>query len=93
MGEAAGRHTGTELVLDGLAMVVGRRCPARGLVNRSDAGGQYASHRCQRVVERHGMVPSMGRRGDCRDNAMAESSLWLVKTELVGRRPWAANAA
>ena len=81
-----------ELALDALAMAIARRRPAPGLVHHSDRGSQYASRRYQKELERHGIVPSMSRKGDCWDNAVAESFLGTFKTELIHQRPWATRA-
>ena len=89
VGWAADGHMRTELVLNALTMAISRRRPAPGLVHHSDRGSQYASHRYQQELERHGMVPSMSRKGNCWDNAVAESFFGTIKTELIDRRPWA----
>jgi len=56
-------------------------------------GGQYASGDYQRVLAQHGIVCSMSRRGDCWDNAVAESFFATVKVELVHDAAWATRAA
>ena len=73
VGWAADSHMRTELVLDALAMALARRRPGVGLVHHSDRGSQYASKRYQDELERHGIIASMSRKGDCWDNAVAES--------------------
>ena len=88
VGWAADEHMRTELVLDALGMAIARRRPAPGLVHHSDRGSQYASHRYREELERHGLVASMSRKGDCWDNAVAESFFGTIKTELLDRRPW-----
>jgi putative transposase len=92
VGWAADGHMRTELVLNALAMAIARRRPAPGLVHHSDRGSQYASHRYQQELARHGMVPSMSRKGNCWDNAVAESFFGSIKTELIHTRPWATRA-
>ena len=72
----------TELPLAALHLALGRRQPPRGLVHHSDRGVQYASGEYQRVLARHGLVPSMSRRGDCWDNAVVESFFSTLKQEL-----------
>lgn len=74
------------LVLDALDMAVGRRNPGRGLIHHSDRGSQYASYDYQRVLKEHGMHCSMSRKGDCWDNAVAESFFGSLKTERVRRK-------
>jgi transposase InsO family protein len=74
------------LVLDALAMAVGRRNPGLGLIHHSDRGSQYASNDYQKVLAKHGMLCSMSRKGDCWDNAVAESFFSTLKTERVHHR-------
>jgi putative transposase len=78
----------TDLALAALQMAVRRRQPAAGLVHHSDRGVQYASARYQAVLAAHQITPSMSRRGDCWDNAVAESFFSTLKQELPARR-WA----
>ena len=54
---------------------------------------QYASDDYQRTLAQHGIVCSMSRRGDCWDNAVAESFLTTLKVELVHNAAWATRAA
>jgi len=72
-----------QLVLDALAMAVGLRRPGAGLIHHSDRGVQYACGDFQQLLKRHGMVPSMSRKGDPYDNAVAESFFRTLKVELV----------
>ena len=62
-----------QLVLDALNMAVGLRRPGPELIHHSDRGVQYACGDFQKLLKRHGMVPSMSRKGDPYDNAVAES--------------------
>ena len=73
----------SRLVVDALEMAVSRRLPGEGLVTHSDRGSQYASDHYQRLLERHGIICSMSRRGDCWDNAPMESFFATLKKELV----------
>ena len=60
----------------------------RGIIAHSDQGVQYASDLYQQTLQRHGLVPSMSRRGHCTDNAHMESFWATLKTELLaGRSP------
>jgi putative transposase len=60
----------------------------RGIIAHSDQGVQYASDLYQRTLHRHGLLPSMSRRGHCTDNAHMESFWATLKTELLaGRSP------
>jgi putative transposase len=76
----------TELVVDALEMAVWRRRPVAGLVHHSDRGVQYTAISFGKRLEEVGIVPSMGRTGTALDNAMAESFIATLKTELVHRR-------
>lgn len=62
-----------------------RRNPPEGLIHHSDRGSQYASGDYQTLLQKHEMIPSMSRKGDCWDNAVAESFLHTLKVELVNR--------
>jgi putative transposase len=73
----------TDLPLQALTMALETRRPHRGLVHHSDRGCQYASAEYRRVLEQHGLVASMSRRGNCWDNAVAESFFATLKVELV----------
>ena len=81
-----------QLVLDALAMALSRRQPPRGLIHHSDRGSQYASHDYRRLLAAHGIVCSMSRRGNCWDNAVAESFFSTLKLELVYENEWATRA-
>jgi putative transposase len=61
----------------------------RGLVHHSDQGVQYASVLYQKTLRRHGLVPSMSRKGRCTDNAHMESFWATLKTELLAGRSFA----
>jgi putative transposase len=76
----------TELVVGALEMAIWRRKPSAGLVHHSDRGAQYTAISFGRRLEEVGIVPSMGRTGSALDNAMAESFVATLKSELVHRR-------
>ena len=61
----------------------------RGIIAHSDQGVQYASDLYQQTLQRHGLVPSMSRRGHCTDNARMESFWATLKTELLAGRSFA----
>jgi len=82
MSERIKRH----LVIDALCMAVGRRSCGEGLIHHSDRGSQYASHDYQKLLTKHGMLCSMSKKGDCWDNAVAESFFGSLKTERVHHR-------
>ena len=73
----------SRLVVDALAMALGRREVTPGLIVHSDRGSQYCSEHYQRELARHGLVPSMSRRANCWDNAVAESTFGRLKVELT----------
>lgn len=71
------------LVCDALKMAIWQRKPKRGLIVHSDRGSQYASCEYRRLLEQHGCIGSMSRKGDCWDNAVAESFFGSLKQEQV----------
>lgn len=80
------------LVLDALCAAAGRRVPNVGLVHHSDRGSQYASGDYQDALAQLGVVCSMSRKGNCWDNAVAESFFSTLKTELIYLRRFATRA-
>lgn len=77
-----------DLVVDAVSMAIARRKPAAGVVHHSDRGSQYASLAFGTTLRDSGLVASMGSRGDAYDNALAESFMSTIKTELVKQRTW-----
>ena len=71
------------MALIALQRAVVHRRPPRGLIIHSDRGVQYACTAFAKWVNDHGFVQSMSRKGDCWDNAVAESFFHLLKTELT----------
>jgi putative transposase len=72
-----------DIVIDALTMAWFRRKPAAGLIHHSDRGSQYASEAFQTALARYGMICSMSRKGNCWDNAPAESFFNSLKNERV----------
>lgn len=72
-----------ELASSALRDAVGRQRPPKGLIHHSDRGRQYASYAYQELLREYGITPSMGRTGNCYDNAYVESFFGTLKTELV----------
>ena len=70
------------LALRALEMAVQRRAPPRGLLHHTDQGSPYASHDYQKALDTLGFTCSMSRRGNCYDNAVAESFFNTLKIEL-----------
>ena len=77
-----------ELALTALRMAIARRQPAPGLIHHSDRGVQYACTEYRDLLAARGMQASMSRRGDCYDNAVAESFFATLELELIARRRW-----
>jgi putative transposase len=75
-----------ELVLDALLMAVWCRKPKSKVLVHSDQGSQYTSHDWQSFLKQHQLEGSMSRRGNCHDNAVAESFFQLVKRERIKRQ-------
>jgi transposase InsO family protein len=92
VGWALSAQITRQLPLQALTMALGRRRPPRGLLHHSDRGSQYASGDYQRVLTTHGIVGSMSRRGNCWDNAVAESFFATLKVELAHEAHWATRA-
>ena len=77
-----------ELVSEALMMAMEQRRPSAGLIHHSDQGIQYASGLYLRLLKRHGIERSMSRKGNCYDNAVAESFFSSLKNELVHGRDY-----
>lgn len=71
------------LVNDALNMAITNRNPPKGLIWHTDRGSQYASYSHRDLVQENGIIQSMSRKGNCWDNAVAESFFHTLKTELV----------
>ena len=69
--------------MDALRMSIWRRRPSSGLIFHSDRGSQYCSNDFQKLLKTNEMISSMSRKGDCWDNAVAESFFGTLKTERV----------
>ena len=75
-----------ELALDALLMALMRRAPKQPVIVHSDQGSPYGSDDWQRFCRSHHLQPSMSRRGNCWDNAVAESFFSSLKKERVRKR-------
>ncbi len=93
VGWATSAVNDTDLALAALESAVRRRKPRAGLVHHSDRGSPYASARYRAALMAYGMVASMSRKGDCWDNAVAESFFSTLKGELTEREDYATRAA
>lgn len=78
----------TQLVSAALKMALISRNPDDGLIFHSDRGSQYASHDFRDLLENNGIIQSMSRKGNCWDNACAESFFSTLKKEEVYRRSY-----
>ena len=88
VGWALDATLSTSLPLAALQMALQRRNPDAGLLHHSDRGCQYTSADYRAALDDMGAVVSMSRKGNCWDNAVAESFFATLKTELVHRRSW-----
>ncbi|MBD8010677.1 MULTISPECIES: IS3 family transposase [Acinetobacter] len=75
-----------DIVLDALLMAVWRRRPDEPVIIHSDQGSQYSSGDWQKFCQKHNLIPSMSRRGNCWDNAVAESFFSSLKKERIKKR-------
>jgi putative transposase len=83
------RHTlEGAITRDALLMALAGRTPGRGVLHHTDRGSQYAAGDYRALLAAHGMACSMSRRGDCWDNAVAESFFATLKRELVADADW-----
>jgi len=92
VGWAMADHMRTELVTDALQMALAHRRPDPGLIWHSDQGSQFVSLAFGQQARKAGIAQSMGSRGDCYDNAVAESFFATLKKELIHRRSWPTKA-
>ena len=92
VGWAMSDHIDTELALAALHEAALGRRPAAGLVHHTDRDCRYASDDYQAQLRRYNMVPSMSRKADCWDNAVAESFFATLEKELLGPSPLCTRA-
>jgi putative transposase len=85
VGWSLERRVSQELVLNALNRALFHYRPERGLVFHADRGGQYRGQQMKKLLARHGIRLSLGRRADCYDNAAMESFFSTLKSELVNR--------
>jgi len=88
VGWSMAEHMRAELVVDALQMAVARRRPEPGLIHHSDQGSQFVSLGFGQAAAKAGIARSMGSKGVCWDNAVAESFFATLKKELIHRRTW-----
>jgi len=83
VGYAISRSIDARLAIAALETAIVRRRPPRGCIHHSDRGSQYAAEPYRKILAQHGLVGSMGRRGNPYDNAKAESFMKTLKVETV----------
>jgi putative transposase len=88
VGWSAQSRMTTDLALQALLMAVWRRKPEEPVTVHSDQGSQFTSREWQTFLHQHNLQASMSRRGNCHDNAVAESFFQLLKRERIRRRTY-----
>lgn len=78
-----------EIAVSALTMAITTRRPEPGVIHHSDRGSQYACADYRAVLAQHGMIASMSRKGNCWDNAVAESFFATLELELIMKHRWA----
>lgn len=86
IGWSMHNHPRADLVIDALMMAVWRRKPKHRILVHSDQGIQYTCADWRKFLDDHNLEASMSRKGNCHDNAVAESFFSLLKTERIKRR-------
>jgi len=92
VGWSMGARMQTSLVLDALTMAVWRRKPKDSVIIHSDQGSQFGSDDFNRWCKDNRLSPSMSRRGNCWDNAVAESFFSSLKSEQIKKRIYQTRA-
>jgi putative transposase len=93
VGWSMADHLGAGLACGALRMALQRRRPPPGLTHHSDRGVRCACKDHRAILARHGITRSMGRKGDCYDNAPMEPFFGSLKSELVHRTSFATRGA
>jgi transposase InsO family protein len=88
VGWALADHMRTSLVEDALSMAFTTRRPAAGVIFHSDRGCQYTSKDYAALASANGVILSVSRKGECWDNAVAESFFATIKRELTNDQAW-----
>ena len=86
VGWSMNKRMTVDLVNDALLSAIWSRKPKKGLLWQTDRGSQYASSSHRKLLKDHGLVQSMSRKGNCWDNAVAESFFHTLKTGLVNHK-------
>jgi len=85
-GWATSHRMTTQLALKALEMAAFRQKPHQEVIVHSDQGSQYSSYEWQALLKKYNLIPSMSRRGNCYDNAVAESFFKTFKRECVKKQ-------
>lgn len=88
VGWSMGPRMDRELALNALLMAVWKRQPKQTVMVHSDQGSQFSSYDWQDFLKTHKLQQSMSRRGNCHDNAVAESFFQLLKRERIRRKTY-----
>lgn len=88
VGWSMSKRITSQLTLEALSVALCSRKPSPGLLHHSDRGSQYTCGDYRDVLDEHGVLCSMSRKGDCWDNAVAESFFKTLKVERVNDRDY-----
>lgn len=83
VGWAMSKRNNGQLVEDALKMAIVQRQPNAKVIHHTDRGRLYATEKYRALMQQHHIVPSMGRKGDCYDNAVSETFFSTLKNELT----------
>lgn len=83
VGWAMSSRINGQLVLDALTMAIAQRGEPEHVLVHSDQGSQYTAFTYQQLLNEHNLIGSMSRKGNCHDNAVAESFFHTLKEELI----------
>ena len=86
VGWSTGHRQTTSLIINALEMATKRLNKKDKVILHSDQGSQYSSYDYKKIAEKHNIILSMSRRGNCYDNAVAESFFKTLKKELVRKQ-------
>ncbi len=92
VGWATSDNMKTDLCLQALKQALRRYRPAHGLIHHSDRGVQYCSKEYQDLLQQEGIICSMSRKGNCYDNACAETFFSALKSELINNTQYLTRA-
>lgn len=83
IGWSMNKRMKKSIVIDAIEMALGQRKVTEGLIFHSDRGSQYCSGEFRKVLQKNNIIQSMSRKGNCWDNAVAESFFSTLKKDLV----------